>query len=72
MAKKKMLGLPWWLWVGAGAAVIYFVTCKKAQAWTPPPVLPPGGTPVPQVVDPEEPPMNEYVATQMNGCVGCL
>jgi hypothetical protein len=72
MAKKNMLGLPWWLWVGGGALVLYFATRKTAAAPTYVPQLDP--TPVPQVVDPEEPPSpaGEYVATQMNGCVGCL
>jgi hypothetical protein len=60
MAKKNsILGLPWWLWVGGGALVLYVSTRKAASApkiYTPPPK-----EPVPQIVDPEDP----------MGCVGC-
>jgi hypothetical protein len=36
MAKKnQILGLPWWVWVGGGAALLYFATRKKAKAAVP-------------------------------------
>jgi hypothetical protein len=65
MAKKNVLGLPWWLWVGGGALVLYFTTRKAAAA--PKIYTPPSKTPVTQVVEPEEPPVSGYV---MSGCMG--
>jgi hypothetical protein len=33
MAKKNsIMGLPWWAWVGGGAAILYFTTRKSAKA----------------------------------------
>lgn len=34
MAKKNVLGLPWWAWVGGGALALYLVTKKAAGATT--------------------------------------